>query len=159
MITGLPHAGKSEVLNTIGTIDLEKVKQAIEVLAQTRDEGYRLFVYSNRGYISTASQFVCDMVKGANFRRATPFRTMALTYSPTTITAYSDDIRDDCAFVEHLKNFAQPGRNGGQLGPLSQLNIRASYSYLGRIEDVHAIVIHKTCYYFMDLEKQEAVTA
>jgi D-sedoheptulose 7-phosphate isomerase len=48
---------------------------------------------------------------------------------------------------------ALSGRNGGRLGPLAELNIQASNPHMGRIEDVHLIVMHMICYYFMDAEK------
>jgi D-sedoheptulose 7-phosphate isomerase len=187
MSMSFPQVYKSDLLGAIETVDLEKVNQAIAILAQARDEDRRIFVCGNGGSASTASHFVCDMVKGASFNRAKRFRIMALTDSLPTITAYSNDVSYDCIFAEQLKNFAEPGdvlvaisgsgnspnvlraveyansigcrtialsgRNGGQLGPLAHLNIQASHPHMGRIEDVHMIVMHMICYYFMDAEK------
>jgi D-sedoheptulose 7-phosphate isomerase len=51
------------------------------------------------------------------------------------------------------RTIALSGRDGGKLGPLAQLNIQASIPHMGRIEDVHMIVMHMICYYFMDAEK------
>jgi D-sedoheptulose 7-phosphate isomerase len=45
------------------------------------------------------------------------------------------------------------GRNGGQLGPMAELNIQVSHPHMGRIEDVHLIAMHMIGYYFMDVEK------
>src|SRR5205085_7822742 len=183
-----PQLYKADVLKAIDTIDLEKVNQAIRILGQARDQGRRIFVCGNGGSASTASHFVCDMVKGASFNRHKRFRIMALTDSLPTITAYSNDVCYECVFVEQLKNFAEPGdvvmaisgsgnspnvlraveyansigcrtialsgRDGGKLGPLAELNIQASNSHMGRIEDVHLIVMHMICYYFMDAEVQ-----
>jgi D-sedoheptulose 7-phosphate isomerase len=177
---------QADVVKAIETIDLEKVGQAIDVLIRARDEGRRIFVCGNGGSASTASHFVCDMVKGASFNRSMRFRIMALTDSLPTITAYSNDVGYECVFVEQLKNFAEPGdvllaisgsgnspnvlraveyansigcrtialsgRDGGKLGPLAQLNIQASNPHMGRIEDVHMVVTHMICYYFMDGE-------
>ncbi len=191
MTHSFPSLYKADVLQAIETIDLEKVGQAIEILVQARDQDRRIFVCGNGGSASTASHFVCDMVKGASFRRDKRFRIMALTDSLPTITAYANDVSYDCVFVEQLKNFAEPGdvvmaisgsgnspnvlqaieyansigcrtialsgRNGGKLGPLAQLNLQASHPHMGRIEDVHMIVMHMICYYFMDAEKPAAV--
>jgi D-sedoheptulose 7-phosphate isomerase len=185
-----PTLYKAEVLEAIETIDLEKVNQAIAILARARDEDRRIFVCGNGGSASTSSHFVCDMVKGASFNRHKRFRIMALTDSLPTITAYSNDVGYECIFVEQLKNFAEPGdvlmaisgsgnspnvlraveyangigcrtialsgRDGGKLGPLAHLNIQASNPHMGRIEDVHMIVMHMSCYYFMDAEKPAA---
>ena len=187
MTLSFPQEYKADVLKAIETIDLDKVNRAIEILVQARDAGRHIFVCGNGGSASTASHFVCDMVKGASFNRDKRFRIMALTDSLPTITAYSNDVSYECVFVEQLKNFAEPGdvlmaisgsgnspnvlraveyanelgcrtialsgRNGGRLGPLAELNIQASNPHMGRIEDMHMIVMHMICYYFMDGEK------
>ena len=186
-MTSFPQTYKTDLLKAIDTVDLEKVNEAIQVLAQARAQARRIFVCGNGGSASTASHFVCDMVKGASFNRSTRFRIMALTDSLPTITAYSNDVSYECVFVEQLKNFAEPGdvlmaisgsgnspnvlraveyansigcrtialsgRDGGKLGPLAQLNIQAANPHMGRIEDVHMMVMHMICYYFMDTEK------
>ncbi|MEO8592534.1 MAG: SIS domain-containing protein [Candidatus Solibacter sp.] len=193
MTASFPAMYKADVLRAIETIDLGKVGQAIDVLIRARNEDRRIFVCGNGGSASTASHFVCDMVKGASFKRERRFRIMALTDSLPTITAYANDVSYDCVFVEQLKNFAEPGdvvmaisgsgnspnvlqaieyansigcqtialsgRDGGKLGPMAQLNLQASNPHMGRIEDVHMIVMHMICYYFMDAEKPVAVGA
>ena len=190
MTASFPELYKADVLKAIDTIELEKVGQAIDILKRARDEDRRIFVCGNGGSASTASHFVCDMVKGASFHRDKRFRIMALTDSLPTITAYANDVCYDCVFVEQLKNFAEPGdvviaisgsgnspnvlqameyansigcrtialsgRNGGKLGPMAQLNLQASNPHMGRNEDVHMIVMHMICYYFMDAEKPVA---
>jgi D-sedoheptulose 7-phosphate isomerase len=186
-----PSLYKTDLLQAVETIDLAKVGEAIDILRQARDEKRHIFVCGNGGSASTASHFVCDMVKGASFGREARFRIMALTDSLPTITAYSNDVSYDCVFAEQLKNFAQPGdvviaisgsgnspnvlraieyagsigcrtialtgRDGGKLGPLAELNLQASVPHMGRIEDVHMIVMHMICYYFMDAEKPAPV--
>jgi D-sedoheptulose 7-phosphate isomerase len=109
MTTTFPAEYKNDLLKAIESIDLSKVGQAIEVLRQARDENRHIFVCGNGGSASTASHFVCDMVKGASFGRNTRFRIMALTDSLPTITAYSNDVSYECVFTEQLKNFAGPG--------------------------------------------------
>src|SRR6266568_5586608 len=187
MATSFPAEYKADLLKAVDTIDLCKVDEAIQLLIQARAENRRIFVCGNGGSASTASHFVCDMVKGASFNRETRFRIMALTDSLPTITAYSNDVAYECIFVEQLKNFAEPGdvlmaisssgnslnvlraveygnsigcqtialtgRDGGQLGPLAQLNIQVSHPHTGRIEDLHMIVMHMIGYYFMEEER------
>jgi len=187
MAATFPELYKADVFRAIETVDLDRVNQAIQILIDARAGDRRIFVCGNGGSASTASHFVCDMVKGASFNREKRFRIMALTDSLPTITAYSNDVCYDCVFVEQLKNFAEPGdvviaisgsgnspnvlraveygksigcrtialsgRDGGKLGPMAELNIQASNPHMGRIEDVHMIVMHMICYYFMDAEK------
>ncbi len=100
---------KSKLAQALDTIDLDCVGKAIEILRAARDRNRHIFVCGNGGSASTASHFVCDMVKGASFNRQTRFRIMALTDSLPTITAYSNDVSYDCVFAEQLKNFAEPG--------------------------------------------------
>jgi len=175
---------QQQLLGTVGAIPLDKVRAAIEWLEQALDEGRQVFTCGNGGSASTASHFICDMVKGASYTREKRFRMMALTDSLPTLTAYSNDVSYDCVFVEPLKNFAKPGdiliaisgsgnspnvlratewansagmktigmtgRDGGQLGRLSQLEIRVADPHMGRIEDGHMIVCHMIAYYFME---------
>jgi D-sedoheptulose 7-phosphate isomerase len=181
-----PQRYQGELIHALEGLDLEKVGQAIEILARARDEGRRIFVCGNGGSASTASHFATDLVKGASYGRDTRFRVMALTDSLPTITAYSNDVSYDCVFVEQMKNFAEPGdilvaisssgnspnvlrvvefgnslgcrtialtgRDGGQLGPMAQLNIQVAHPHTGRIEDLHMIILHMIGYYFMEEE-------
>ena len=48
------------------------------------------------------------------------------------------------------RTIALTGRNGGQLGPMAQLEIRVPIQHMGRIEDGHMIVCHMIGYHFMD---------
>jgi D-sedoheptulose 7-phosphate isomerase len=51
------------------------------------------------------------------------------------------------------RTVALTGRDGGKLGPLAQLNIQVSAPHMGRIEDVHLMVLHIIGYYFMEGEQ------
>jgi D-sedoheptulose 7-phosphate isomerase len=104
-----PEQYKARLLEAIDRIDLARVNQAIEWFREARDQDRQIFVCGNGGSASTASHFVCDMVKGASYNRAARFRIMALTDSLPTITAYSNDVSYDCVFVEQLRNFARAG--------------------------------------------------
>ncbi len=42
------------------------------------------------------------------------------------------------------------GRDGGKLGPLSQLNIHVPFHHMGRIEDAHLNICHMIAYRFME---------
>lgn len=100
---------QASVLEAVSTIDLAKVDQAIEWFKEARDQRKHIFTCGNGGSASTASHFVCDIVKGASYTRDSRFRIMALTDSLATLTAYSNDVSYDCVFAEQLKNFAERG--------------------------------------------------
>ncbi len=186
-MNSFPATYLESLQRTLGGISVDKVNQAIEWMRQAREEGRTIFTCGNGGSASTASHFVCDVLKGASFNRPKRFKIMALTDSLATLTAYSNDVSYECVFVEQLKNFGQPGdlllsisgsgnspnvlraveyanqaglktigltgRDGGQLGRLSQLEINVADPHMGRIEDGHMIVCHMLAYYFMDTEK------
>jgi D-sedoheptulose 7-phosphate isomerase len=97
---------KDEVVHALSTLDLDKVELATSWLREARDTGHHIFTCGNGGSASTASHFICDIVKGASYEREKRFRIMALTDSLATLTAYSNDVGYDCVFVEQLKNFA-----------------------------------------------------
>src|SRR5437660_6839986 len=109
MPQSFPSLYRADLLQAIDAIDLDEVNAAIEILRSARSEQRHIFVCGNGGSASTASHFVCDMVKGASFGRDERFRIMALTDSLPTLTAYSNDVGYECIFVEQLKNFAHPG--------------------------------------------------
>jgi D-sedoheptulose 7-phosphate isomerase len=100
---------KAEVRVALDAVDPEDVRRAINILDEARAHGRSIFVCGNGGSASTASHFVCDMVKGASFGRESRFRIMAFTDSLPTMTAYSNDVGYECIFTEQLKNFAQMG--------------------------------------------------
>ena len=54
------------------------------------------------------------------------------------------------------RTIAFSGRDGGRLGPLAQLNIQVSDPHIGHIEDAHLVALHAICYYFMEMEPEEA---
>jgi len=100
---------KDDLFNAINRIDLDKVEKATSWLREARDTDRHIFTCGNGGSASTASHFVCDIVKGASYQREKRFRILALTDSLPTLTAYSNDVNYEAVFVEQLKNFAQSG--------------------------------------------------
>ena len=100
---------KTELLRTLDTIDTAKVDQAISWFEKALEDDRHVFVCGNGGSGSTASHFVCDVLKGASYNREKRFRILSLCDSVPTLTAYSNDVSYECAFVEQLKIYARPG--------------------------------------------------
>jgi D-sedoheptulose 7-phosphate isomerase len=99
---------RTNLIETLGRIDLNQVNQAIDWLSEAREKGRAVFICGNGGSAATASHFVVDMLKGASMGREKRFRIMALNDQLPTLTAYANDVHYDCVFAEQLKNFAQP---------------------------------------------------
>src|SRR5579885_2181613 len=57
------------------------------------------------------------------------------------------------------RTIALTGRDGGQLGPLAELNIQVAEPHMGRIEDAHMIIAHMISYYFMETGQSMAEAA
>lgn len=100
---------RAKLIASLAKIDLNAVDQAIAWFEEARAHGRTIFTAGNGGSASTASHFVCDVLKGASFGRDSKFRIMALTDNLATLTAYSNDVSYDIVFTEQLKNFARPG--------------------------------------------------
>jgi len=100
---------RNQLHETIRQINLDQVNTAIEWFAEAREHGRTIFTAGNGGSASTASHFVCDILKGASYQRDSRFRILALTDNLATLTAYSNDVSYNSVFTEQLKNFAKPG--------------------------------------------------
>jgi D-sedoheptulose 7-phosphate isomerase len=62
--------------------------------------------------------------------------------------------------VEYANSIGCPtigftGRDGGKLGPLSQIHVHVAHPHMGRIEDAHLILMHMIGYYFMEQGDRE----
>ncbi len=99
---------KDQLLKALETVDLAGIVKGIEILREARDQDRQIFVCGNGGSASTASHFVCDMLKCASARGGR-FRIMALNDSLPTMMAYANDVDYECIFTEQLKNFAREG--------------------------------------------------
>ena len=64
-----PEQYQAQLIETIRSLDMGQIHRAIEVLAEARDQGRRIFTCGNGGSASAASHFATDMVKGASFGR------------------------------------------------------------------------------------------
>jgi D-sedoheptulose 7-phosphate isomerase len=100
---------KAEVIDTVNMIDPALVNRAIEWFEEARNKNHHIFTCGNGGSGSTASHFVCDVLKGASYNREKKFRILSLNDSMATLTAYSNDVHYDSVFVEQLRNYARPG--------------------------------------------------
>src|SRR4051812_19976495 len=98
-----PSQYRDQLVHAIDSIDVEKVGQVIQLLAEAREHGRHIFVCGNGGSACTASHFAMEMLKGASYGRPMRFRILALNESAPTITAYSNDVSYECIFAEQLK--------------------------------------------------------
>jgi D-sedoheptulose 7-phosphate isomerase len=98
----------SKVKDAIELVDAAKIEQLISWLSETRAANQTIFTMGNGGSSSTASHWVNDLVKGASYEKDLRFKVICLNDSVSTLTAYSNDVDYEQAFVEPLKNFLAP---------------------------------------------------
>jgi D-sedoheptulose 7-phosphate isomerase len=102
-------AYKRQLLTAIESVDATLVDRAVSWFEDARDANRQVFVCGNGGSASTASHFVCDVVKGGASAGGKRFRILALNDNIATLTAYSNDVSYEAVFVEQLKNFVNRG--------------------------------------------------
>jgi D-sedoheptulose 7-phosphate isomerase len=62
----------------------------------------------NGGSASTASHWVCDILKGCSYGLTSkPFKILSLNDNLPTLLAYANDVGYEDVFVEQLKNFCK----------------------------------------------------
>ena len=94
---------------TIDNLDRKEINDFINLLIKARDDGRHIFIMGNGGSAATASHSVCDFNKGLSYGKDRRFKILCLNDSMATVSAYSNDVDYEVAFVEQLKNFIEPG--------------------------------------------------
>ncbi|MEA3344716.1 MAG: SIS domain-containing protein [Chloroflexota bacterium] len=87
----------------------DEIARVIEILAQAREEGQRIFIMGNGGSAATASHFACDLGKGTIEPGKPRFKVIALTDNVSLLSALANDWGYERVFVEQLDSLAQPG--------------------------------------------------
>jgi D-sedoheptulose 7-phosphate isomerase len=57
------------------------------------------------------------------------------------------------------RSIALTGGDGGKLAAVADLNIGVGDPHMGRIEDLHLMLCHMICYYFIETESRPSATA
>ena len=87
----------------------DKISEMINLLQEVRNNKKNVFVIGNGGSSSTASHFVCDLLKTSINNNQPRFRALCLSENTPVMTAWSNDVSYDDIFSEQLKNFVEEG--------------------------------------------------
>ena len=98
----------SELQVIIQELPRDSIQRVIDTLAEGRMKGKQTFIMGNGGSASTASHFVCDLVKNTRIDGINSFRVIGLSDNMPLITAYANDEGYENVFVQQLANFVQP---------------------------------------------------
>ena len=98
-----------ETSRILQNIPQAEITQVVDILAQARTEGRRIFVMGNGGSAAMASHFVCDLGKGTVEEGKPRFKVMSLNDNTPLLTAYANDCGYDTVFAEPLASLAESG--------------------------------------------------
>jgi D-sedoheptulose 7-phosphate isomerase len=118
-------------------ISHEDIDRVIKLLHDAWENGRQIFLAGNGGSAATAAHFAGDLAKFASVEGKKRFRAMALTDNLPLLTAITNDLGWENAYVEQLKNFMNKGDvlivisvHGGsgsdKAGPWSQNLLKAA---------------------------------
>ena len=95
--------------DTLEQLDLDALHVAIECLQEARLSRRTIFIMGNGGSASTASHFVCDLVKNTRAPGYPDFRVLGLADNMALLSAYANDEGYENVFAQQLNTFVQPG--------------------------------------------------
>jgi len=86
----------------------EPLRQAIDLILETRAAGRRLYIVGNGGSAATASHLVCDLAKTAAVEGFAPVRAFALADNTSLMTAWANDLAFEATFAQQLTGLVEP---------------------------------------------------
>jgi phosphoheptose isomerase len=86
----------------------DALKRAAELLLDAQANGRRVYVMGNGGSASTATHFVCDLVKTAYVPGHRPLRAYSLTDNPALMSAIGNDLSYDDTFSHQVAALVEP---------------------------------------------------
>jgi len=98
-----------DVTLTLDRLPVEGIARVVEVLAEARGTGRRVYIFGNGGSAATASHFACDLAKGAAGEHRPGLRTQCLNDSMPLTTAWANDTDYENVFSARLVHLAEPG--------------------------------------------------
>ena len=169
------RAYMDDLQSALGALDLEQVKAARDMVEAARNQGQQVFLCGNGGSAATSSHMANDLGKGASYGRQRRFRVIALTDNIPWMTALANDVSYAAVFSEQLRNLGSSGDlliaisgSGNSMNVINAVEVArelgmgtigwtgfdggklASIVDQPRVEDVHTILMHLVCYYFME---------
>ena len=93
----------------IDKMPVDQIVRAAEMIHSARLEQKMIFTMGNGGSSATASHMACDFSKNTRVPYLPAIRTMCLSDSTPTLTAFANDEGYEKVFSEPLKALAEPG--------------------------------------------------
>jgi D-sedoheptulose 7-phosphate isomerase len=125
---------KKDLISAIENLNEDEIINFKNEIIKARDNNSFIYVFGNGGSASTASHFVCDLLKGCSYNKDKKIKIISLNDNIPTISAYSNDVNYTEVFLEQLKNFLTPKDLViGISGSGNSLNIIKAIEYANQI--------------------------
>ena len=102
------RAYTTELQATLERLPVERIQEAIQLLALARLNRKQVFIMGNGGSASTASHFVCDLAKNTRNVNLPSFRVIGLADNMAIFSALANDEGYDQVFAQQLSSLLQP---------------------------------------------------
>jgi len=89
--------------------DVDNINQIIDILFEAWKKNKQVFIFGNGGSASTASHFLCDLVKGTVVEGKPRFKGYCLNDNIPLVSALTNDNGWDSIYIEQLKQALNPG--------------------------------------------------
>lgn len=99
------HQIINEYFNEVRRV-LDKI--GVEKINETKGANATIFIAGNGGSASTASHWVCDLMKGTlnnHYSQEKRLKAISLSDNISILSAYANDISYDVVFAQQLRNF------------------------------------------------------
>ena len=92
----------------ISSLDVAEIRQMLELLITSMENGSRIYIFGNGGSAATASHLACDLNKGVGYGRKEKFKVTCLSDNIGILTAYANDVGYESVFVEQIRGILHP---------------------------------------------------
>lgn len=98
----------TELQKTLDLLPSQSINDVIQILHSARFHQRQIFIMGNGGSASTASHFVCDLVKNTRIIGLPNLRVVEMVDNSALFSAYANDDGYENVFAQHLANFVRP---------------------------------------------------
>jgi D-sedoheptulose 7-phosphate isomerase len=98
----------SNLQSELAQLPLSIIYDAISILQEARCRGANIFIMGNGGSASTASHFVCDLLKNTRIEGIPAFKVTGLADNMAVVSAFANDEGYENIFAQQLSILVQP---------------------------------------------------
>ena len=98
------NSNKIDMINNLLNLEDDKIKKLCKLIEKVSKKN-RIYCVGNGGSASISNHFVCDLVKGKNYKKK--FKMISLSSNIEIITAVSNDIQYENIFSFQISKYAE----------------------------------------------------